>query len=59
VSVLYIPRINPFISLQQDRQTDLGNVKISHRYMSVGTGLEIPVSFLGINKWELVIYIGL
>ncbi len=37
--------------LQQNRQTDLGNIYISHRYMSVGTGrhynfvLEITVSF--------------
>ena len=38
VSDLYIPRIGPHISLQQNRQTYPGNIKISHRYMSVGTG---------------------
>ncbi len=38
VSDLYIPRISPHIFLQQNRQTDGGNIKISHRYMSVGTG---------------------
>jgi hypothetical protein len=67
VSDLVIPRIDPHIFLQQNSQTDLGNKKISHRsYMSVGTGdtehynsvLEITVSFLGIHKWELDIYIG-
>ncbi len=35
---LYIPRIGPQISLQQNRQTDPGNIQISHRLMSVGTG---------------------
>jgi hypothetical protein len=41
VSDLYIPRIGLHIFLQQNRQTDSadsGNIKISHRYMSVGTG---------------------
>jgi hypothetical protein len=38
VSYLYIPRIGPHISLQQNRQTDPGNISISHRSMSVGTG---------------------
>jgi hypothetical protein len=38
VSDLYIPRIGPHISLQQNRQTYPGKIKISHRYMSVGTG---------------------
>ena len=37
VSDLYIPKIGPHISLQQTRQTDPGNILISHRYMSVGT----------------------
>ncbi len=37
VSDLYIPRISPHISLQQNKQTDPGNISISHRYMSVGT----------------------
>jgi hypothetical protein len=34
---LYISRIGPHIFLEQNRQTDLGNIYISHRYMSVGT----------------------
>jgi hypothetical protein len=32
VSDLYIPRIGPHISLQQNSQTDPGNIEISHRY---------------------------
>ncbi len=35
VSDLYIPRIGPHIFLQHKRQTDPGNIEISHRYMSV------------------------
>jgi hypothetical protein len=70
VSDLYIPRISPHIFLQQNRQTNLGNILISHGYMSVETGsqkfrtllyntvLEIEVSFLGIHKWEQDNYIG-
>ncbi len=38
VSDLYIPRICPHIFLQQNRQTDPGNIFNSHRYMSVGAG---------------------
>jgi hypothetical protein len=38
VSNLYIPRIRPHISLLQNSQVDSGNIKISRRYMSVGTG---------------------
>jgi hypothetical protein len=38
LSDLYIPRISPHISLQPNMQIDLGNILISHRYMSVGTG---------------------
>jgi hypothetical protein len=38
VSDLCVPRIGPHISLQQNRQNDPGKIKISHRYMSVGTG---------------------
>jgi hypothetical protein len=38
VSDLYISRIGPHIWLQQNRQTDPGNIKISRRYMSVGIG---------------------
>ncbi len=66
VSDIYIPRIGPHISLQQNRQNDPGNIKIFHRYMSVGTGetehynsvLEITFLFLGIYKWEPDVYIG-
>ncbi len=37
-SNLYIPTIGPHISLQQNRQAYPGNIEISHRYMSIGTG---------------------
>jgi hypothetical protein len=59
VSDLYIPRIGPHISLQQNRQTDPGNICINlsqiyecrnwetEHYNSV---LEITVSFLGYIK---------
>jgi hypothetical protein len=40
VSDLYIPTIGPPIFLQQNRQTDCGNIKISHRSMNVGIGTE-------------------
>jgi hypothetical protein len=62
VSDLYIPGIGPHISLQQNRQTDPGNIKISHRYMSAvhhNSVSEITVSFIGIHKWEPDIYSGL
>jgi hypothetical protein len=56
---LYIPRIGPHIWLQQNRQTYPGNIKISHRYMSVGIGRQnililfcCSVLFLGIHNWE-------
>jgi hypothetical protein len=66
VSDLYISRIGPHISLQQNWQTDPGSIYISHRYMSVGTGrqninnfvLKIRVAFLGMHKWQPDIYIG-
>ncbi len=35
VADLYIPRIGPPIFLQQNRQTDRGNVKIAHKLMNV------------------------
>ncbi len=35
VSYLYIPRIGLLIWLQQNRQTDHGNIHIAHRYMNV------------------------
>ncbi len=38
VSDLQIPRIGPHIWLQQNRQTDPGDIKISHRHMSIGIG---------------------
>jgi hypothetical protein len=65
VNVLYIPRIGPHISLQQNRQTGPRNLIIlsqiyecrnweTEHYNSV---FEITVSFLGIHKWEPDIYI--
>ncbi len=66
LSHLYIPRISPHISLQQNRQTrywkyinllqiyECRNWETEH-YNYV---LEITVSFLGIHQWEPVIYIG-
>ncbi len=67
-SDLYTPRIGPHTSLSQNRQTDPGNwyrMELNSQkdecrnlekenYNSV---LEITVSFLGIHKWELDIYI--
>jgi hypothetical protein len=40
----YIPTIGPPILLQQNRQTDRGNIEIAHRYMNVriGNGFEAP-----------------
>ncbi len=38
VSDLYIPRIGPHIFQQQNRQTDLGDIKIAHRHMNVEIG---------------------
>jgi hypothetical protein len=40
VSDLYIPMIGPPIFLQQNRQTDRGNILIPHRNMNVGIGTE-------------------
>jgi hypothetical protein len=40
VSDLYILRIGPHIFLQQNRQTNRGNVLIAHRYMNVEIGTE-------------------
>jgi hypothetical protein len=70
VSDLYIPKICPHISLQQNRQIDPGNTVVyinlsqiyecrileTEHYNSV---LEITVSFMVIHKWEPDIYIGL
>jgi hypothetical protein len=38
VSDLYIPKIGPHIWLRQNRQTDPGNISISHIYMCVEIG---------------------
>ncbi len=63
---MYIPRIGPHISLEQNigrpileiyeslKIYECGNWETEH-YNSV---LEITISFLGIHKWELDIYIG-
>ncbi len=40
VSDLFIPRIGPRIFLQQNRQTDRGNLKIAHGHMNVEIGIE-------------------
>ncbi len=64
-SDLYIPRIGPHISRQQNRQTDPG-INLSQIYECRNWEtehydfvLEITVSFLGIHKWKPNIYIGL
>ncbi len=36
---LYFPRIGPHIYLQQNRQTDQGNIWSAHRYMNVEIGV--------------------
>jgi hypothetical protein len=38
MSDLYIPTFGPPIFLQQNRQTDQGNIEIAHRNMDVGIG---------------------
>jgi len=40
VSDLSIPRIGLPIYLQPNRQTNTGNLKIAHRYMNIGIGIE-------------------
>ncbi len=47
---LYIPRIGPHIWLQQNRQTDSGNIKIAHRYLSKGIGRQNIIILFGNNK---------
>jgi hypothetical protein len=63
VSDLYIPRIGPHISLQQNRQTD-PDINLSQIYECrnwetehYNSVLEITVSCLGIHKWEPDVYI--
>ncbi len=59
VSNLYIPRISPHISLQQNRQTDPGNNECRNwETEHCNSVLEITFSFLEIHKWEPDIYIG-
>ncbi len=69
VSNLYIPRIGLPIWLQQNRQTNPGDIKIALRYMNLLTGRQNililfwkwqgrAVSFLRIHKSEPDIYIG-
>jgi hypothetical protein len=47
VSHLYIPRISPHIFLQQNRQTDFGNIYIAHRHMNVELETAARNSFSG------------
>jgi hypothetical protein len=60
---VFIPRIAPHISLQQNRQTNPRNLSQIYECRNWETGhynsvLEITVSFLGIHKWEPDLYIG-
>jgi hypothetical protein len=60
---IHISRIDPHISLQQNRQTVPGNLSQIYECRNWETEhynsfLEITVSFLGIHKWEPGIYIG-
>ena len=50
VSDLYIPRIGPPIFLQQNRQTDRGNIQIAHRHMNVEIGMGLrPRNSFSVN----------
>ncbi len=48
VSDLYIPGIGLPVWLQQNKQTDPGNINITHRYMNVEIGRQN--SFLEITR---------
>jgi hypothetical protein len=53
VSCVYIPRIGPHIFLQQNSQTDCGNIQIAHRHMNVEIRTEAAHSFSGNMCFEL------
>jgi hypothetical protein len=62
---IYIPRIGPHISLQQNRQTYWKYINLPQMYECrnwetehYNSVLEITDSFLGIHKWEPDNYIG-
>jgi hypothetical protein len=42
VSDLYVPTIGPPILLQQNKETDLRNISITHGYMNAGIGNKVP-----------------